>query len=117
MLESDPCSGGTSCFQTTSLKCFNVVISGVLRKLNGSLSSNLMIGRVLPVGELGDFSSFVERLLKSSNLGRITVLGSSGRATASIIDSRPKLLAKDAAIDARRRVGMEDLLLSASFAG
>lgn len=116
MLEPGSCSGGTSCFQTTSLKCRKVVVSGLRRGINGSSSSSLMVSRTLLVGEVGDFNSFVERRLKSSNLGKMTMFGSCGRATASIIESRPKLLARDAATDPRRSMGSPPLLLSPSFA-
>lgn len=79
-----------------------------------SLSSRLMFGRAFAVGDVGDFNSLVERLLRSSNLGRITMFGSPGTGMASMTISRPKLLARDAAMDARRGFETPFRLLSLS---
>lgn len=102
MLESGPCSGGTICFHTTSLKRRNVVISGLRMVKVESLSSRLICGRVDTVGDVDDFSSLVERLLRSSNRGSMTTFGSPGTGMASINESLPKLLANEAAIEGRR---------------
>lgn len=92
-----------SCLQTISRKYRKEVISGLGLDGDGSLSSRLIAtGRVDDTGEVGDFSSRVERLLRSSNRGRITILESPGIGMASVIESLPMLLASEVAIDARR---------------
>lgn len=82
-----------------------------------SLSSRLICGRVGTVGDVGDFNSLVERLLRSSNRGSITTFGSPGTVMASINESLPKLLASEAAIEGRRIGTMPFFLQSESSAG
>lgn len=104
-----------SCFHTTSLKRRRVVISVPRMVKVESLSSRLICGRVVgTVGDVGDFNSLVERPLRSSNRGRMTILGSPGVGIFSISKSLPKLLASEAAIEGRRRGTIPFLLGSES---
>lgn len=80
-----------------------------------SLSSRLICGRVeVTVGDVGDFNSLVERRLRSSKRGSMTMFGSPGTGIASSIESLPKLLASEAAMEGRRSGKMPFLLESES---